>query len=267
MRGASRTSLALVLEDLEPRLTSGAGAIGNGLLEVVSVLDASTPLRRALADASVAAEAKAGIVSRVFASVDAGAREVVTSAVACRWASAQDMLTGLETAAVSAEAAAAEAAGRLQETEDQLFAFSGVVAGSHPLQRAFADLDATADAKRGLVAGLLEGKSTPEAVLLLSQAAAHPRSGTFLNAVEGYAEIVASRRARSVATVLVAAPLTPGQEQALSAKLDGIYGRALVLNVVVDRSVVGGMRVQVGDEVIDSTVHSRVGELRRRLAG
>lgn len=267
MRGPSRTSLAAVLDDLEPRLTSGADERGRGLLDVVSVLDGSTPLRRALADASVPAEAKAGIVNKVFASVDTSSREVVTRAVALRWASAQDLLAGLEHAGVTAIAAAAQQQGRLEETEDQVFAFSRVVAGNHDLQRALSNPEATPEARRTLVARLTQGKVTDEALTLLAQVAAHPRRRPFVEAVEEVLETVAALRARSVATVTVAAPLSATQEEALLAKLTGVYGRVLVLNVVVDPSVVGGMRVQVGDEVIDSTVHSRVGELRRRLAG
>jgi F-type H+-transporting ATPase subunit delta len=37
--------------------------------------------------------------------------------------------------------------------------------------------------------------------------------------------------------------------------------------VIVEPDVLGGVRVQIGDEVIDSTVATRLAEARRRLAG
>jgi F-type H+-transporting ATPase subunit delta len=37
--------------------------------------------------------------------------------------------------------------------------------------------------------------------------------------------------------------------------------------VEVEPSVLGGIRVQVGDEVIDGTVAGRLEDLRRRMAG
>ncbi|WP_345711686.1 F0F1 ATP synthase subunit delta, partial [Kineococcus glutinatus] len=42
---------------------------------------------------------------------------------------------------------------------------------------------------------------------------------------------------------------------------------AVRLNVDVDPDVLGGLRVKVGDEVIDGTISSRLAEARRRLAG
>ena len=37
--------------------------------------------------------------------------------------------------------------------------------------------------------------------------------------------------------------------------------------MVVDPEVIGGIRVEIGDDVIDGTVASRLDEARRRLAG
>jgi F-type H+-transporting ATPase subunit delta len=46
-----------------------------------------------------------------------------------------------------------------------------------------------------------------------------------------------------------------------------MYGKQIHLNVIVDEEVLGGVRVQVGDEVIDSTISSRLMEAKRRLTG
>jgi len=52
----------------------------------------------------------------------------------------------------------------------------------------------------------------------------------------------------------------------LTALLGRAYGRPVQLNVSVDPEVVGGIRVVVGDEVVDATVLSRLDDVRRRLA-
>jgi F-type H+-transporting ATPase subunit delta len=49
--------------------------------------------------------------------------------------------------------------------------------------------------------------------------------------------------------------------------LDRIYGRSIGLQVTVDPSVLGGLVVQVGDEVIDGSIAQRLEAARRRLAG
>lgn len=45
------------------------------------------------------------------------------------------------------------------------------------------------------------------------------------------------------------------------------YGTEVALNVVVDPDIVGGLRIEIGDDVIDATVSSRLNDLRQRLAG
>ena len=60
MRGASRTSLGAVTEDLRPVLEGARGTtLGEQLFGVVDVLDGSGPLRRALTDPARDAEALA----------------------------------------------------------------------------------------------------------------------------------------------------------------------------------------------------------------
>ena len=45
------------------------------------------------------------------------------------------------------------------------------------------------------------------------------------------------------------------------------YGKKVGLNAVIDPAVVGGLRVQIADDVIDASVAARLADLRQRLAG
>jgi F-type H+-transporting ATPase subunit delta len=62
-------------------------------------------------------------------------------------------------------------------------------------------------------------------------------------------------------------PLDDSQRHRLAQALSGIYGKSVQVNVVLDPEVVGGIRVQVGDEVVDGTILPRLEEARRLLAG
>ena len=59
----------------------------------------------------------------------------------------------------------------------------------------------------------------------------------------------------------------PAQEQRLTDVLGRLYGRTIGLQVTVDPSVLGGLVVQVGDEVIDGSIAHRLEAAGRRLAG
>jgi F-type H+-transporting ATPase subunit delta len=77
--------------------------------------------------------------------------------------------------------------------------------------------------------------------------------------------IAAERRRRLIAVVRTPTEPTAQQRERLARVLAGIYGHEVYINVVIDPTVVGGMTVQVGDELIDGSVATRLGSLRRQL--
>jgi F-type H+-transporting ATPase subunit delta len=64
-----------------------------------------------------------------------------------------------------------------------------------------------------------------------------------------------------------ARPLDEATQQRLASALTRQYGRPVHLNIVVDPAVVGGLRVEIGDDVIDGTVSARLDDARRKIAG
>ena len=60
--------------------------------------------------------------------------------------------------------------------------------------------------------------------------------------------------------------LSATQRRQLADALAASYGHQVHLNVVIDPSVVGGISVRIGDELIDGTVASRLAAVRRKLA-
>ncbi|GAA4074188.1 hypothetical protein GCM10023065_31150 [Microbacterium laevaniformans] len=50
----------------------------------------------------------------------------------------------------------------------------------------------------------------------------------------------------------VAGPLDAAQQERLAGALSTRYGADVTVNVVVDPEVLGGMRVEIGDDVIDA---------------
>ena len=94
-----------------------------------------------------------------------------------------------------------------------------------------------------------------------------PRGRRIGELLSGAAEAVAQAAHRQTATVTAAAPLSAAQQKRLAAALTVQYGIETRLDVIVDPAVLGGLRVQVGDEVVDGTVSARLTDLRLQLAG
>ena len=86
-------------------------------------------------------------------------------------------------------------------------------------------------------------------------------------ALEEYQKVAAAAHDRRVATVWVANELTDADRERLQAALSRQYGHQVHLNVIVEPELLGGMRVEIGDDVIDGTVRGRLEDARRRLAG
>jgi F-type H+-transporting ATPase subunit delta len=96
---------------------------------------------------------------------------------------------------------------------------------------------------------------------------AHPRGRSLTAALDLCASIAARRREQLIAVVRSAVELSAAQRRRLAEALARSYGHQIHLNVVIDPSVVGGISVQIGDELIDGTAASRLAVVRRDLAG
>jgi len=68
-----------------------------------------------------------------------------------------------------------------------------------------------------------------------------------------------------MAKVSSAVPLTGDEQTALGEKLEGRFGQPLELRFEVDPSLLGGVAVRVGDQVIDGSVRSRLDALAQTL--
>lgn len=268
MQGASRRALVASREALATALTSTDSAqLAQELLSVSAVVSSNAVLQRALADPSRESEDKVALLDRLFQGrVSDHAHRVAATVVAQRWASERDLTDSLEALAVEAMLATAQSQGRLDQVEDELFRFNRIVAGTDRLRAALTDRSAPVSAKTEVVRQLLEGKVAPETQRLAQRAIAGHRRRRFDHAIEGYLAIAARLQEQLTATVITAVPLEPRQVERLSAALAQQYGRSIHLNLVVDPHVVGGLRIEIGDEVIDGTIVSRLDEARRRIS-
>ena len=241
--------------------------LGDELFAVGDLLGRESSLRRMLTDASRPADQRAGVVDQLFGSrVAVGTREVVRTLVTQRWSRPRDLLDSIDDLAVRAVVASAEADGSLDNLEDEVFRFRRIVAGDSALRSALNDRGAPQASRQGLLDALLGGKVGPATRRLIDHAIAHPGRESLDDALERYGRLAADRRHRLVASVRSAIELTAEQQDRLSAALRRLYGHDVVLNIEIDRDVLGGLEIQVGDEVVDGSVLGRLDEARRRLS-
>jgi F-type H+-transporting ATPase subunit delta len=269
MRGASRASYGELRDRLIAAVPTAAIAeqTGDELFAVVRLFDAEHGLRRALADPTKPSRDKAAVAGRLLhGRVSEVTEELVAAAAAARWATPGDMADAIEQLAIEALTLAAQFGGTLDDLEDDLFRFSRVVFGQPDLREALIG-PAGPEAKRSLLENLLSGKVSTPSMKLITQVLTHPRGRSPQAALDLCAAIAAHRQEQLIAVVRVATELTPAQRSRLATTLAAAYGKRVHINVVHDPAVVGGMSVQIGDELIDGTASSRLADVRRKLAG
>ena len=234
---------------------------------MVAALDTAPTLRRILTDPSTDDAAKEGLARQIFGDkVAASTLDIVAGAVKARWSSGRDLGDALEQGGVAAHVAGSDKAGELDDLEDELFRFGRVVAGDDELRGVLTDRTVPVAPKQALVETLLRDEATAPATALARQAVAARTHGFEVNLAE-FGDIAAQRRERLLATVRAAYDVNDEQKLRLAAALGQQYGREVHLNVIVDPSVIGGISVSIGDEIIDGTVSSKLEDARRRIAG
>jgi F-type H+-transporting ATPase subunit delta len=267
MQAGSVRSQGAVLEQTEAALQAGAdgGQLGDELFGFALTLDARHSLRRALTEPAVPPDAKSRLLSSLAGDkVGAPTLEILDVAVRIRWSQGRDLADALERASVTAHVEKADKAGHLDSVEDNLFRFSRIAEADAGLREVLSDPEKPLDGKRALVSRLVRGKVDESTAALLGQAvAARHRSLPAVLAM--YQKVAASRRDSLVATVWVASALSTSHKDRLAQALTTQYERQVHLNVIVEPSVLGGVRVAVNDEVIDGTVETRLKQAHRRL--
>lgn len=244
----------------------GFGHVSAELLAVSALLGEESSLRGTLADAGESAERRIDLVRSLFAGrVSDLAVEVLAETVGHRWSEARDLVDAVEALGAEAAFIDAEQSGRLDGVEDELFRFGRVIEAAPELRSLLSDPAVTPEARAAVMRDLLSSRSDETTIRLVTHLVEHPRGRKVEEAIAELTELAAQRREQLLAEVRVAAPLTAEHGRRLSAALGRLYNRDVRIQVVVDPQVLGGVVVQVGDEVIDGSVIHKLEQARRQL--
>ena len=121
------------------------------------------------------------------------------------------------------------------------------------------------DEKDRILTETFEGKALPTVVDFLRVLNRHGRLGMLPSVTLQARATLDRRQNRKPVTVRSAVPLDEGQKAEVLARLASMTQATPVLTLEVDPSLIGGLVVQVGDDVYDASVRTRLERLRGRL--
>ncbi len=264
LRGASAEAKQELSSRLEG-LSGDAETIGEELFAVAAVLRSEAAVRRIVTDASIEGDAKAGLMGNVFGNaLGSGSLDLVKDAVTRRWTATRDLADVIEYLGVLATVrSAGDTGGRIS---DELFQVRQTVDSHADLRSALSDPARSTADKSGLLRQLLDGKVQQATLRLVGQAVSGSH-GSIDRGLEEFQDIAAEAMDEKIATVHTARELDDSERDRLTDALSRQYSTTVHLQVVVDPDVIGGLRVEVGDDVIDGTVASKLDDAQRKLAG
>jgi len=267
LRGASAEALTDLTGQLDDAIggVRQAATLADELFTVSQLFRSEAALRRFATDASLAPDTKKGMVQQVFKDLlDERTLALLTEAAGRRWTLSRDLPDVLER--LSEIAVVRSAGAKSGRVADQLFELARIVDRNPQLRDALSDPARSVDDKAALLDSLLGDKVEPATLTLAKQALAGTYR-TMTAALATYRVVAAESQGEIVATVRVARPLSAADLRRLGEILNTQYDTTVHLNVVLDPNVLGGVRVEIGDQVIDGTISGRLDDARRRLAG
>jgi F-type H+-transporting ATPase subunit delta len=105
----------------------------------------------------------------------------------------------------------------------------------------------------------------PEARHLAHLLIERQRTGLIPEIVDGFREAVLAERGTVVADITTAEPLDDTMQAAVGERLGQMVGKTVEVRLHTDPAIIGGLVAQIGDQVIDGSVQTRLRRLRTRL--
>ena len=271
MRGeASRIADRVSRDSLAPKLRAtaeDAWRIGNELFSVTNVLDRNIRLERALTDPSRPVEDKVALLNKLVGDqAHEMTMEILTDLVGRRWSRVSDIANAVEDFGVDGMMYYADATDATLQVSIELAELHSALLNLPVVRSGLSSDRAPAEARIKLLYALVGNKDLNKVTMRLAEhAACNPRRRRYLSTIHWLINKFSRHMGESMVTVTTAAPLNPEQVDKLIAVYSKKLGRPVHINSNVDPTVIGGMCIEIGDEVTDNTVVAQLQQLQRRV--
>ena len=119
--------------------------------------------------------------------------------------------------------------------------------------------------KELLRASFVDGQLDNGRIASLVKSLIEKKPRNYIKVLESYKRLLRLELEKRTATIESATELAPQAEADLLANLKRKYGSDLATRFVVNKDLLGGMRIRVGSDVWDSSVRNRLHRLQQQL--
>jgi F-type H+-transporting ATPase subunit delta len=118
-----------------------------------------------------------------------------------------------------------------------------------------------------LVVRIFAGRVSPEVEAFLAVLVRKGRGNLLASIAVVFRKLLNRRQGKVEVAVTTAVELTDDQRQNLSSAIASVLGAEPLLEVRVDKDILGGLVVRVGDDVFDASLAAELKRMKRRLTG
>ena len=231
------------------------------------MLDRNIRLERALTDPSRPVEDKVALLNKLVGDqAHEMTMEILTDLVGRRWSRVSDIANAVEDFGVDGMMYYADATDATLQVSIELAELHSALLNLPVIRSGLSSDHAPAEARIKLLYALVGNKDLNKVTMRLAEhAACNPRNRRYLSTIHWLINKFSRHMGESMVTVTTAAPLNQEQVDKLIAVYSKKLGRPVHINSNVDPTVIGGMRIEIGDEVTDNTVVAQLQQLQRRV--
>ena len=155
--------------------------------------------------------------------------------------------------------------GELEALADELDELGELLVGQPALRELIASPAIARQERAGLIQRLFQGQVSPTMYRFLQVVTRKGRLGSLPGIVQAFSDLMTDHRGLVEVDVFVAQRLDDAAAREVATRIGEVLGKEVVLHQYVDEELIGGLKIRVGDKLIDGSVANQLKLLRERL--
>lgn len=241
--------------------------IGEDLFGVSDLLESNAPLRENLTEPSRLDTDKVTLLKSLFAAhCTDTTMEVLEDLVKQHWSSSHALVEVTSDLGLDAYIYQAVQDGQCADLAQQLMNASALISDQRELRVQLSDIgEGKPEDRANLARAIFQGKVCPIAERLIVRAAFSTHYGQLLLTLRHYASRVAELNGRRLVVAYTATPLDEEQYDKLRQLASRRWHTDVLLTTVVQPDLIGGFRLDAGEQSVDTTVRRDLRVARESL--
>ncbi|MBI1369690.1 MAG: ATP synthase F1 subunit delta [Planctomycetes bacterium] len=159
----------------------------------------------------------------------------------------------------------AQQGGSVAEVGDELKQIASLIEHEKGLAALFAHRTIPADRKAASIESIFNGRVSELTLRLLLVLNRHARLDQISSIARAFDKLLKDSRGQVDVEVHTAQPLDAGQLAAVTTKLSNAMGKTAVVHPRLDPSLIGGLKIRIGDKLIDASVTHQLARIKQQL--